>query len=148
MYGLNRYYGSGCYRLLDDNKKIIYIGYAKNISDSLSKQFRTNSGHLPRECYSKTAKIEICKTVDYPTSRSLKPFLINKYKPKYNKQDKSNNINSKVVSNEEYYESIEHWELYHEFRPFLEDKKFKITKTNIIIASVYIGLIVLITIIK
>lgn len=148
MYGLNRYYGTGCYRFLDDYKKVIYIGSAKDISKRLSAHFRGKGSHLSKECYNSVAKVEIIKTKDYAESLSLEQFLINKYKPKYNKRDKEHNINSKVVSNEEYYANIEHWELYHEFRPFLEDKKFKITRTNIIFASIYVGLIVLITIIK
>lgn len=148
MYGLNRYYGPGCYRFMNDNAKVIYIGKSKNISKILSAHFRVKKGPLPKEVYDNTAKIEIIKTPDHATALALKQYLINKYKPRYNKIDKEHNINSKVVVNEDYYESIEHWKLYHQFRPYIEDKKIKTTKFRIIIASIYIVTIILISIVK
>lgn len=148
MYGLNRYYGSGCYRFMNDNANVIYIGKSKNISKRLNSHFKGKKGHLPKEVYDNTAKIEIIKTPDHATALALEQYLINKYKPRYNKIDKEHNINSKVVVNKEYYESIEHWRLYHQFRPYTDDKKFKISRNNIIFASIYIFIIVLIAISK
>lgn len=148
MYGLNRYYGPGCYRFMNDNAKVIYIGKSKNISRRLSSHFKGKKGHLPKEVYDNTAKIEIIKTPDHATALALEQYLINKYKPRYNKIDKEHNINSKVVVNEEYYESIEHWRLYHQFRPYTDDKKINTTKFGIVIAGIYLVTIILISIIK
>ena len=148
MYGLNRYYGPGCYKFMNDNAKVIYIGKSKNISKRLSSHFRGKKGHLPKEVYDSTAKIEIIKTPDHATALALEQYLINKYKPRYNKIDKEHNINSKVVVNEDYYESIEHWKLYHQFRPYTEDKKVNTTKFGIVMASIYIAAIILITLLK
>lgn len=138
MYGLNKYTGPGCYRFLNDYNKIVYIGMAKNIDRRLMSHFKGKGSNLNNDEYKSIAKIDICKTTDYPTALALEQYLINKYKPKYNKKDKSNNINSKVVSNEEYYEGLEHWKLYHEFMPFKEELGIKPTKFGFWLAVVYL----------
>lgn len=143
MYGLNRYIGSGCYRFLDTKKKVIYIGSAKNIDRRLHSHFCGKRGHLSRECYDSVAKIEVTKTKDYASSLALEQYLINKYKPKYNKRDKERSINSKVVVNEKLYEGIEHWKLYHQIKPFEEDNKLNTSKFNIVIAVAYVIAIII-----
>lgn len=66
----------------------------------LKSHFSSKGSNVSKEGYDNTAKVEIIKTNDYATSLALEKFLINKYKTKYNKKDKSNNINSKAVKNE------------------------------------------------
>lgn len=143
MYGLNRYIGSGCYRFLDTKKKVIYIGSAKNIDRRLHSHFCGKRGHLSRECYDSVAKIEVTKTKDYASALALEQYLINKYKPKYNKRDKERSINSKVVVNEKLYEGIERWKLYHQIKPFEEDNKLNTSKFNIVIAVAYVIVIII-----
>lgn len=122
----NRYFGSGCYRFRNDEANTIYIGSAKNIDKRLKSHFSSKGSNVSKEGYNSTAKVEIIKTKDYATSLALEQFLINEYKPKYNKKDKSNNLNSKAVVNEEYYRDLEKWIEYIKFREFDFDK----IKTN------------------
>ena len=124
---LTRYKGAGCYRFLDTLENVIYVGSAKNIDRRLCSHFHGKQGHLGREVYNQVARVEICKCEDYPTALALEQFLINKYKPRYNKKDKDHNINSKVVSNNEFYENIEAWEVYYKLRS-LDKEKIDLTK--------------------
>ena len=43
---------------------------------------------------------------------------------------------------------MEHWRLYHQFRPYTDDKKINTTRFEIIIAGIYVATIILISIIK
>lgn len=115
---LTRYKGPGCYRFLDTLENIIYVGSAKNIDRRLRSHFNGKQGHLGREVYNQVARVEIIKTDDYATALALEQYLINKYKPKYNKKDKSHNINSRVVKDEEEYDKLEHWRMYYKFKEF------------------------------
>lgn len=124
---LTRYRGPGCYRFLDTLENVIYVGSAKNIDRRLCSHFNGKQGHLGREVYNQVARVEICKCEDYPSALALEQFLINKYKPRYNKKDKDHNINSKVVSNNEFYENIEAWEVYYKLRS-LDKEKIDLTK--------------------
>mgnify|MGYP004542059151 FL=1 len=124
---LTRYKGPGCYRFLDTLENVIYVGSAKNIDRRLRSHFNGKQGHLGKEVYNQVARVEICKCEDYPSALALEQFLINKYKPRYNKKDKDHNINSKVVSNNEFYENIEAWEVYYKLRS-LDKEKIDLTK--------------------
>ena len=80
----NRYNGSGCYRFLDSQAKVIYIGSSKNIHRRLfSQHFKKNGsfGHLPNICYESTCKIEIMKTKDYADALKLEQILIDRHYP-------------------------------------------------------------------
>ena len=122
-----RYRGSGCYRFLDTLENTIYVGSAKNIDRRLRSHFHGKQGHLGREVYNQVARVEIIKTDDYATALALEQYLINKYKPKYNKKDKAHNINSKVVANPDTYENMEKWEVYYKLRS-LDKEKIDLTK--------------------
>lgn len=124
---LTRYKGPGCYRFLDTLENIIYVGSAKNIDRRLRSHFNGKQGHLGKEVYNQVARAEICKCEDYPRALALEQYLINKYKPRYNKKDKDHNISSKVVSNNEFYENIEAWEVYYKLRS-LDKEKIDLTK--------------------
>ena len=91
-----KYKGPGCYRFINEYGKVIYAGSAKNIDRRVNSHF-SKSGHLPKECYQSVAIVEVTKTESYGKALDLEQYLINKYKPRYNKRDKSHNINSKVV---------------------------------------------------
>ena len=85
MFNIQKIYkGPGCYRFLDDEARVIYIGSSKNIHRRLfSQHFKKNGtfGHLPEICYHSTAKIEIMKTNDYPDALKLEQILIDRYCP-------------------------------------------------------------------
>lgn len=134
-----RYDGSGCYRFRNDEANTIYIGSAKNIDKRLKSHFSSKGSNVSKEGYNSTAKVEIIKTKDYATSLALEQFLINEYKPKYNKKDKSSNINSKAVEDEDYYKNLENWIEYIKFREFDFDKIKMSHKQNILaISATYI----------
>ena len=122
-----RYRGPGCYRFLDTLENIIYVGSTKNIHTRLNQHFSKRGFNVAKEAYIKTARIEIIKTDDYATALALEQYLINKYKPKYNKKDKAHNINSKAVVNEDYYAKLENWQLYYVLKK-LDKEKIDLTK--------------------
>ena len=123
MYGITiKYKDSGCYRFIDTLENTIYIGSAKNIHTRLNQHFSNKGSNVGKEAYHKTAKVEICKCDHYATTLALEQYLINKYKPKYNKKDKNHNINSKAVTNEEYYNKLENWQLYYELQKLDKEK--------------------------
>lgn len=124
---LLKYKGNGCYRFIDEVGNIIYIGSAKNIDRRLNSHFKGKQGHLGKDIYNKVARVEICRLEDYPTTLAMEIFLINEYKPKFNKKDKSHNINSKVVKNIEEYKKLEKWELYYKFKK-LDKEKINLSK--------------------
>ena len=96
-------------------EKLYIPGSAKNIDRRIHSHF-SKSGHLPSECYKSVAMVEVTKTDSYGKALDLEQYLINKYKPRYNKRDKSHNINSKVVKDEEEYDKLEHWRMYYKFK--------------------------------
>ena len=117
----NKYNGSGCYRFLDSEARVIYIGSAKNIHRRLfGGHFKSSGGrgHLSDNCYNSVARIEIMKTKDYPTALSLEQILIDRYIPKYNKKDKR-----KDLFNRQYESDVkESWKLYYKFKDYDFDK--------------------------
>ena len=112
-----KYKGPGCYRFINEYGKVIYVGSAKNIDRRIHSHF-SKSGHLSKECYQSVAIVEVTKTESYGKALDLEQYLINKYKPRYNKRDKSHNINSRVVKDEEEYDKLEHWRIYYKFKEF------------------------------
>lgn len=123
MYGITiKYKGPGCYRFIDTTENTIYIGSAKRIHTRLSQHFSNKGSNVDKDAYKSTARVEICKCEDYATALAMEQYLINKYKPKYNKRDKDHNINSKAVTNEEYYNKLENWQLYYELQKLDKEK--------------------------
>ncbi len=92
---------SVCYIFIYEIKITIYIDSDKNLHTRLSQYFSNKKSNVDKEAYKITARVEIIKTKSYRQALDLEQYLINEYKPKYNKRDKSHNINSKVVANEE-----------------------------------------------
>ena len=133
MFNIQKKYTEcGCYRFLDSQAQVIYIGSAKNIHHRLfSQHFKKNGGHshLPIECYNSTCKIEIVKTKDYAQALALEIYLIDKYKPKFNKKDKSKNLFSQTkFDNVELYKRLDKsWRLYYMFREY-DFNKIETTK--------------------
>lgn len=117
-----KYTGAGCYRFIDSLGNVIYIGSSKSIHRRLSSHFNGKQGHLGSTVYNQVARVEICKLEDYPTTLAMEIFLINKYKSRYNKKDKSHNMNSTVTKNSEFYEKLENWQTYYKFKELDSDK--------------------------
>ena len=140
-----KYTGSGVYRFLDTMENIIYVGSSKSVDRRLKSHFGGKQGHLGKNVYSQVARVEVCKCTDYPTALALEQYLINKYKPRYNKKDKDHNINSKVVSNNDFYENLENWKTYYKFKEYDKDKiELNKKQDTIVMAISYIVFILVI----
>lgn len=123
-----KYKGPGCYRFINEYGKVIYVGSAKNIDRRIHSHW-SKSGHLPKECYDSVARVEILKTESYGKALDYEIYFINRYKPKFNKRDKSRNLDSKVVKNDDEYKYLDDkWKLYWKLKELDKDK---ITQSNI-----------------
>ena len=75
------------YRFKDKYNVTIYVGYTgQTMAQRMNQHF--TKGHLPKECYREVAKIEYIKWATKSDAQIMEVYYINKYKPKYNKQDK------------------------------------------------------------
>lgn len=128
----NKYVGPGCYRFLDQEAKVIYVGTSKNVHRRLfSQHFKKNGtfGHLPECCYNSTCKLEIVKTKDYAQALAFEQFAIDKYIPKYNNKDKRKDIfNTSNFDNIDLYKKLDNsWKSYYTFREY-DFNKIKLSK--------------------
>lgn len=78
------------YRFMDDLGNVIYIGRTTNLRTRIQKHFST--GHLPDECYIATSYIESIKLKSQAEMNIYEMYYINIYKPKYNKQEKYDEV--------------------------------------------------------
>lgn len=67
------------YRLIGENREILYIGKAINLKHRLY-----NHRHLPKSCYSKTRQIEYASFSSKADMDFAEIYYISKYKPPYN----------------------------------------------------------------
>ena len=118
-----KYSGRGEYRFIDTSNNVIYVGSAKNIDKRLKSHFSPKGSNVDKEAYKNTSRVEIIKTDSYGKALDYEIYFINEYKPKYNKRDKSHNINSKVVTDEEAYKHLDNkWKVYWKLRPLDIDR--------------------------
>lgn len=120
------YKGYAVYRFLDTNKITIYVGMTNNAYRRIYQQHFTNRGHLPYECYNSTCRVDIIKLNSNLEAKGLEDYLINKYRPKFNKRDKEKDIFivNKYGQLGEVYSSMEKWSNYRTV------KHFNITQTK------------------
>ena len=76
------------YRFKDAYDNTIYVGYTGQTMAQRMGQHFSSKGHLPKECYKSVAKIEYIHWETKSDAQIMEVYYINKYKPKYNKQDK------------------------------------------------------------
>lgn len=75
------------YRFKDIYDNTIYVGYTgQQMNDRMHQHF--TKGHLRKECYQSVAKIEYIKWKTKSDAQVMETYFINKYKPKFNKQNK------------------------------------------------------------
>lgn len=119
-----KYKGYGVYRFLDSSKNTIYIGKSKNIYKRLFEQHFTKNGHLSLrgKDYNEVAKVEYIKLDDPADMAGLEIYLIDKYRPKWNKTDKRKDINNINYSQKHHYDNLEKWITARVFKPFDEEK--------------------------
>ena len=75
------------YRFLDSNLRPIYVGKTNNLDRRFKQHF--TKGHLPKECYDSVYSMEYIKVNSELNALLLETFYINKYRPKYNKLNKT-----------------------------------------------------------
>ena len=141
-----KYTGPGVYRFIDTSNNIIYVGSAKSIDRRLKSHFSSKGSNVDKEAYKTTARVEILKTDSYGKALDYEQYFINEYKPHYNKRDKSHNLNSKVVKNEDEYKHLESkWKVYWKLKE-LDTEKIKTTKKQdtLVMAISYIVFILVI----
>ena len=141
-----KYTGPGVYRFIDTSNNIIYVGSAKSIDRRLKSHFSSKGSNVDKEAYKTTARVEILKTDSYGKALDYEQYFINEYKPHYNKRDKSHNLNSKVVKNEDEYKHLESkWKVYWKLKE-LDTERIKTTKKQdtLVMAISYIVFILVI----
>lgn len=79
----NKYY---LYRFLDENDNVLYIGRTNDIRRRIMMEHFTANTHLSKECYAETRKVEYSEFSNESEEVVYEAILINKIKPKYNKQ--------------------------------------------------------------
>lgn len=113
------YKGYAVYRFLDLDRNTIYIGMTNNAYRRIYKQHFTNRGHLPVECYSKTAKVDIIKLNNNLEAKGLEDYLIDKYRPKFNKRDKPKNpFSTDFGELGKIFADMENWRTFRILRDF------------------------------
>ena len=92
------------YRFKDRYDNTIYVGYTgQTMAQRMGQHF--TKGHLPKKAYKEVAKIEYIHWKTKSDAQIMEVYFINKYKPKYNKQDKRlDNLTLKLDEKE--------WKLY------------------------------------
>ncbi len=143
-----KYTGSGVYRFIDTSNNIIYVGSAKSVDRRLKSHFSSKGSNVDKEAYKNTAKVEILKTDSYGKALDYEQYFINKYKPHYNKRDKSHNLDSKVVKNEDEYKHLDNkWKLYWKLRS-LDTDRIKANKKDDLKAMFIVAVMFILVIIE
>lgn len=108
------------YRFIDQHDKVIYIGYTGQTLDKrMSQHFQ--KGHLPSKCYDSIARIEYIRYATKSDAMVIETYMINKYKPIYNKLNKQNDT---ITLN---LEIEENWKVY---RVYKTTTKYENVNTN------------------
>jgi excinuclease UvrABC nuclease subunit len=125
------------YRFLDDKEDVIYVGKSNTIRTRIYNQHFTKNGHLPYECYKKTAKVEIIPLNNSIECTSLEAYLINKYKPIYNTRDKERKLKLVTAFDDKLQELEEgNWKTYRTFRQ-LDKNKIRLKEKDTKVASYF-----------
>jgi excinuclease UvrABC nuclease subunit len=123
------------YRFVNSNNSIIYVGYTGQTLDKRMGQ-HFHRGHLPKKCYNSIAKIEYIKCKTKSDAMIIETYMINKYKPIYNKLNKQSDA---ITLNIEYEEN---WKVYRQYKTTNTNYKYKGSSFSTLI--VRIGVIALI----
>ncbi len=75
---------SGCYKMLNENKKILYIGKAKNLRSRIKSYFLEKKSHKIKILMKNVKSIEVITTNSEYEALLLECNLIKTHKPDYN----------------------------------------------------------------
>lgn len=136
------------YRFINSDEKIIYVGKTNNLDRRYVQHFN-KKGHLPSECYNSVWKIEYIKTDTELNALLLETYYINKYRPQYNKLNKTYKATS--TENVNLKEIKDNWKVYKIVNPILNKSNQgcrKLTlKENIIFYSLTVISLAIFTVI-
>lgn len=92
------------YRFIDRSGNVIYVGRTNDMLKRMKQHFSSN-GHLPKECYARTMRVEYIE-VDTKNDMKIKElYYIGKLMPEYNRADK-------VAVTLSIDETVDKWRLY------------------------------------
>lgn len=135
------------YRFLDSNLKPIYVGKTNNLDRRFKQHF--TKGHLPKECYDSVYSMEYIKVNSELNALLLETFYINKYRPKYNKLNKTYKATS--IDDVNLKEIKDNWKVYKIVNPLLNTNKYEgrrlTLKENIVFYSLTLISLAIFTII-
>lgn len=136
------YNGYAVYRFLDRDRNIIYIGMTNNARRRIYQQHFKDRGHLPQECYNSTARVDIVKLNNNLECKTLEEYLIDKYRPKFNKRDKTKNPFGTYGSIEQY-DKMEKWSSFRNLKDF-NSKVEKDKHSNIFVVGYIAALLIIV----
>lgn len=85
------------YQFLNEEQIPIYIGITNDIKRRISQEHFTSRGHLTNNCYIETKTIIYSECYNRDDAIIKEHYLINKLKPRYNKQcNNENNFNFEI----------------------------------------------------
>ena len=122
------------YRFLDSKDNVIYIGKTCRKLETRIEEHFSDKGHLDKKCYSDTCKIEYLKFKTDADSLLAETYLINKYRPIYNKANKSKYEGQTIKL-----DIKEDWKLYKQLK--LPSRERPISKFKNMIYSLGMSLI-------
>ena len=121
------------YRFKNKYNETIYIGFTGQTMPQRMGQHFTK-GHLPKECYKNVCVIEYMKHKTKSDAQVWEVWLINKYKPKYNKLNKKNDALTIDLGEE-------NWKVYQVLNKQVEKVKYNYgCLSYILIASLIYGI--------
>ena len=99
------------YRFLNEKDNTIYIGKTCRKLESRMEEHFGGKGHLNKQCYKDTYRIEYLKFKTDADSLLVETYLINKYRPQYNKANKSKYEGQTIKL-----DIKENWKLYKQLK--------------------------------
>lgn len=116
-------------------QQVIYVGKTdRKLQTRMNEHFK--NGHLPKKCYESVGRIEYIEVSTDADAVLIETYMINKYKPKYNKYGKTKDEQSLKINSIVFFMSFGTWKLYEIkksshwiFTPF---KFIRLRKINVI----------------
>lgn len=91
---------------------VIYVGKTNRTIKKRMNEHFGGKGHLSKACYETVGKIEYVEVPSDADALLVEQYLINKYKPKYNKSGKSSDNQSLRFSIMMFFLTVGKWEVY------------------------------------
>lgn len=131
------------YRFLDSSLKPIYVGKTNNLDRRFKQHF--TKGHLSKECYDSVYSMEYIKVNSELNALLLETFYINKYRPQYNKLNKTYKATS--IEDVNLKEIKDNWKTYrvvnHTLAPKISQPRKLTFKENLVFYSLTVSFLLI-----